>query len=178
MRLPVVKPSTAHENYRPLLSRMRIRDLAIGGFVAFSLILAIYVSIPDFPSREKAWQIELWNDPSGWWSELTWIIGFGAFASLSLLFRSWFFSLKPEAEIIKKFQLAVLTTVASWFVISISFLLYFRPVWSNFYSYFMLDSTGVLHGLFYVSTAHLGVLATVSGLALVGRVVGIVARKA
>ncbi len=143
----------------------------------FTFAISVYVSIPDFPYKERSWQVNLWNDPSGWWSEMTWIIAFAVFVSVALLFRSWFLSLRPAADLVFKSQLAVLLTVLSWDIATIAFMLYFKPNWPGFYEYFVLDRTGTLHGLFYITTAHIGVLAVVFGLALTARIVSINAAR-
>ena len=177
LRLSVAATSNSHDYQQHWVYGRKTRNLVIAGSLIFSLAIAIYVSIPDFPYKEKAWQVELWSDPSGWWSEITWIIGFGVFATLSLLFRSWFYSLRPKSELIRKAQLGVLFTVVSWIAFSLGFVMYFKPVWSDLYANIALDDTGALHGLFYLTVAHLGILATISGLALAACVVATVADK-
>ncbi len=159
------------------MTAIRFRNLAIGSALLATLIIAVYVSIPDFPYKEKAWQVNLWGEPSGWWSEVTWIIAFGLFSSLVFLFRSWFYSLGPDHSLIMKARAGILFTAVSWNFFTVGFLFYFKPVWHGFYSDVMLDRTGILHGLFYLSTAHIGLLAAVFGLALFARIVHMVGKK-
>ncbi len=158
-----------HEHF--LVDRLSLRNIVIAGALFFTLALALYVSIPDFPYSHKAWQVNLWSDSSGWWSEMTWILAFGLFTSLAILFRSWFHSLKPGLDLIRRTRLGVILTAVSWDSFAIVFLVYFKPAWPGFYKYFMLDRTGTLHGLFYIGTAHVGVLAAIFGLALSARIV-------
>ncbi len=155
------------------MTALRFRNIVVLSALLCTLVIALYVSVPDFPYKEKAWQVNLWSDPSGWWSEITWVIAFGVFISFAVLFRSWFDSLRPSGDLVLKVRIGVILTIVSWETFSIAFLLYFKPVWHDFYSNFMLDRTGTLHGLFYIGTAHLGVLAGIFGLGLVARVVSV-----
>jgi MFS family permease len=78
--------------------------------LAFGMIEFMIVSIPDFPyahNGHPAWEIQLWSESSGWWSEVTWIILFVVFTFFLLVigmlsseireypdldyFRKWFF---------------------------------------------------------------------------------------
>lgn len=161
---------------RAVISR-NIRNVTIASLLIISMIVALYVSVPDFPYHAESWQLWLWSEPSGWWNEITWIIAFGTLASSALLFRSWFYRLKPTKDLVIRVQLGVLLTVISWDTVAVGYLLYFKPAWPGFYDYFILDRTGTLHGLFYISTAHVAALTLIFGLALVGRFVDIIAKR-
>ena len=154
-----------------------VRDLAVAAALLSTLIIAVYVSVPDFPYAERPWQIQLWNESSGWWSEVTWVIAFGLFATLTVLFRSWLNSLRPSHDLALRVRTFTAITAVSWLVFVVEYLNYFKPAWSGFYNYFMLDRTGTLHGIFYITTAHIGVLAAIFGLALVSRAVSLLRWK-
>lgn len=141
--------------------------------LGFTLGIILYVSPPDFPYSAKSWGIGLWSEPSGWWSEITWILGFGVTVITTLLFWSWLKRLKPTIDLMVKVHFGTLMVFLSWYLVSTAYMIYYMTAWPGFYKYFLLDTTGTLHGLFYIATVHLAVLSGLYGLGLFARIVEI-----
>ena len=148
-----------------------IRDYGIIGVIGFGLILGLYVSIPDFPYDAHAWELMLWGESSQWWSEMTWIGGFVILSISGLYLISWNLEIKSnkqEEAYLEAFRYIWPITVVSVAVHYSMF--YFK--WTDTESFFMKDSGGYLHGLFYLITFFLGILVFVEFMAYLSKVHG------
>jgi len=76
--------------------------LAALSIFAFCAIEFMIVSVPDFPYPESGtpvWEIQLWSEDSGYWSEVTWIILFGVFSFFLLLIGILSTEIKEYADL-------------------------------------------------------------------------------
>ena len=135
-----------------------VRDLVIVSVICFSLGLSLYVSIPDYPHDASACEILLWGEASQWWSEMTWICAFCVLSISSLYLISW----NSEVKSTKVETLNLDAFRFFWVVSVISILFHYSAYyfkWTDWESFFLKDSTGYLHGAFYIFTFLLGLLA-------------------
>ena len=145
-----------------------VEKFLIFAVVAFCLFISIYVSIPDYPKSARAWEIMLWSDSSGWWSELCWILVFGISAVLTILFHSWNRDFKiPEREWSTERIFYVLWMLAFLSVTWNYSAIYFR--WLSWHNTIVVDATGYLHGLFYAWSLLTLVLAVGEGTAYLSK---------
>jgi hypothetical protein len=134
-----------------------IRDFLVLAIIGFCLLITLYVSIPDYPSKAYAWEIMLWGEQSQWWSEVTWIALFGIF-SISLIFLfSWNSELDMprNTAFYRKMFLGIMTMIGVLLLFSFSATFFHWDGWTNT---FALDRGGWLHGIFYLLTFLLGIV--------------------
>ncbi len=134
-----------------------IRGYAVIAAVGFGLLVGLYVSIPDFPDDAKAWELMLWGEDSQWWSEIAWIAGFVILLVSALHLISWNSEVRGSPG--EQWRLKVFRCIWAIATGSVSFnysVIYFR--WTDPVSFFLKDSGGYLHGLFYLFTFFLGIL--------------------
>ncbi len=153
------------------------RNVGVMGILAFTIGIILYVSPPDYPREAASWGVGLWSEPSGWWSEITWILVFCAAVTSVLLFRSWLNRLKPLVGLKINVYFGALMVFLSWYVISVAYMVYYMTTWPGWFEYFFLDTTGTLHGLFYIATVHITMISAIYGLALIARVVEVAASR-
>lgn len=147
-----------------------LRNLAILGILFSSIILVVYVSIPDYPRDARAWEIMLWGEKSQWWSEMSWILLFDVFSISIMYLASWSRRLpgNPRVDSSQR-TFRMIWGISSVLLIYDFSILHFR--WHGWYSTFALDSGGWLHGTFYLWVTLLGVLLFGEGLAFVSKVI-------
>ena len=122
--------------------------------------LIIYVSVPDYPIDAKPWAIQLWGEGSQWWSEVSWILAFGAGVIIVLFTRNHIKTfLNKELQAI--YYITELMVVCVWMIISLCFVNYYYSGWQGFEDTVLKDREGVLHGLFYLGTTCLIALSTI-----------------
>ena len=134
-----------------------LRGFLIVGIVGFCLLVAIYVSIPDFPRGAYAWEIMLWGEQSQWWSEVTWIVLFGVFAISLVFVASWNSELRISRSIAfyRGVFLGTMLLASALLMFSFSAIFFHWGGWSQTIA---LDKSGWLHGVFYLVTSLLGIV--------------------
>jgi hypothetical protein len=134
-----------------------LRGFLLVGIIGFCLLVTIYVSIPDFPKGAYAWEIMLWGESSQWWSEVTWIVLFGVFATSTVFLASWNSELKLNSAIsfYRGVFLGTMLLVSILLAVSFSAIFFHWDGWSQS---IVLDRGGWLHGIFYLLTSLLGIV--------------------
>jgi hypothetical protein len=136
----------------------RFEPVILTFIIIFCAGLILYVSIPDYPREAPAWEIQLWGEGSQWWSEVSWILMFGASACTAIIFRSW--SMDYERAMTDVYaEWGGFVIVCSWLALSLAFLGAYYDGFPGWRELVLLDRGGILHGLFYLGTAHLMALS-------------------
>lgn len=134
-----------------------IRDFLVVAIIGFCLIITLYVSIPDYPSKAYAWELMLWGEQSQWWSEVTWVVLFGIFAISLIFLLSWNseLSLSRSTQVYRNLFLGIMTLASILLLFSFSAIFFH---WDGFTKTIALDRGGWLHGIFYLFTFLLGIV--------------------
>jgi hypothetical protein len=134
-----------------------LRGFLIIGIIGFCLMTTLYVSIPDFPRNAYAWEIMLWGESSQWWSEVTWIVMFGVFATSTVFLASWNSELRLSRAIAfyRGVFLGTMLLASALLLFSFSAIFFHWDGWSQTIA---LDKNGWLHGIFYLFTSLLGIV--------------------
>ena len=120
--------------------------------LAFGMIEFLIVSIPDFPLNAYAWELQLWSESSGYWSEVTWLVLFVIFGIFLALISSLSSEIRRYPAIDQYRKLFFYVWMLSFGIMTVHFIGYYSItkgetwVWS------------IAHGWFYLLTTYLGFL--------------------